>query len=81
MPIIATRTDGPPAAGLYDPSMAKEQVMGVQEARDRWSEVTTAAEKDETRTVLVRRSKTTAVVVGAEWYRNACSALGEPTSV
>ncbi len=74
----ATATYSKPYVPLYDPGMVKRLIVGVQEARNRFRERIDAAEKNGEHTILVRRSKTAAMIVDPTWYRRACEALGDP---
>ena len=66
------------AARPYTPAMAKRKMLGVQIAREQFKDVLDAAEGEGTHTVLLRRSRPSAIVVPPDWYHRACEALGDP---
>ena len=81
MPVTATEVYAQSSTCLYDSPMAKERMISARDARNGFSEVISAAEHDEIHHVVVRHSKTAAIVVPPEWYRAARHALGDPTNV
>lgn len=67
-----------PFGCLYAADMVKRVLLGVQEFRTALRERLTAAEKGE-HTVVAKRGKPVAVVVPIGWYRDAATALKDPT--
>lgn len=66
---------------LYDPDVARTEMLGVEEARKALSERLKKAEEEELHTAVTRHGKTRGFIVGPEWYRRAREALGEPTDL
>lgn len=68
-------------ADLYAFVMAKREILGVQETRDRLRTRVDAVLEEGTHTVVTRHGKPVAVLVPMDWYRRAAEALGEPTDL
>jgi hypothetical protein len=71
------QTNGPPDGGLYDPDMARERLVGAQEARDNFRQIVDAVESGEEYAVVLRRSKAVVAVVPVHWLRRMIE-LGIP---
>lgn len=66
---------------LYDPDVARTELMGVEETRKALSERLKKAEEEDLHTVMTRHGKTRGVIVDIDWYRRARESLGEPTDL
>lgn len=69
-----------PYRRLYDPTVAKRVLMGIQELRLKLRARVNAVEAGE-HTVFTRHGKPVAVLVPIEWYRKAAKAVGDPTDL
>lgn len=56
--------------------MTSHNLLGVHEARQKFSALVSAAETGGQHTILVRRSQPVAVMVSMNWYRSAMDAVG-----
>lgn len=72
-------TTSPP--GLYADPMATREVLGVQEARDKFRDRVDQAIENGTITVVTRHGRSVAALVPMDFLRRALEALGEPTDL
>lgn len=64
---------------LYAADMPRKELMGIEVAR---RSLGALVEKiDEVQPVMTKHGRPTAAIVGIEWYRAACAAMGEPTDI
>lgn len=67
-----------PHGRLYAAQMVKRTLRGIQELRLQIREVFDSAESGE-HAVFTRRGKPVAVLVPIDWYRQAATAMNDPT--
>jgi prevent-host-death family protein len=72
---------GVPYRELYDPDVAKTELMGVENTRKVLGQRVDAATDQDLHTVLTKRGQPAAVIVPMAWYRQAREAVGDPTDL
>jgi prevent-host-death family protein len=66
---------------LYDSTVAKRELMGIQELRLRIKAVVDAVVGTGVHTVFTRHGKPVAVLVPMDWYRKAAEKMDDPTEL
>lgn len=72
---------GGPYGDLYDPAMAKTELMGVEALRKVLGVRLDLGKKDGTHTVATKHGAAEGVLVPMAWYRKAREALKDPTDL
>jgi hypothetical protein len=72
---------GGPYGDLYDPAMAKTELMGVEALRKVLGARLDLAKKDGTHIVATKHGVAEGVLVPMDWYRKAREALKDPTDL
>lgn len=68
-----------PDGGLYDPSVVKRELMGVEEVRKALGKRLDAANDKGVHTVIAKHGEPVGALVPMKWYRRMCELAGEPT--
>lgn len=78
---VAPHPQATPYGTLYDPGVAKTELMGVESTRKVLGKRVDTATQANVHTVLTKRGQPAAVIVPMDWYRQAREALGDPTDL